>query len=326
MDDEHAANATRQTAETAARTENGVENRQNPPRRTRLHAGTRPAPMSSLPPAEPYAAERRVAEAAARAAADFIRRHAGTLTEQDLRHKTVHDLVTFVDEGAQRIILDHLAAAFPDDAVLAEESADGAAIPTAGRLWIVDPLDGTTNFTRGVPPYAVSVGLRVDAVATVGVVLDVSSGELFAATRGAGLTVDGEPARVSETDTLDAALLATGFPFRDYAYVDGYLASFERAIRATRGVRRHGAASVDLAWTAAGRFDGYFEAGIAPWDVAAGVVLVEAAGGRVSGLWDGADPVLSGGIVASNGRLHDALCRIAAPLGNAYRAVHATPD
>ena len=108
-------------------------------------------------------------------------------------------------------------------------------------------------------------------------------------------------------------------PFRDYGYVDGYLATFERAIRATRGVRRHGAAAVDLAWTAAGRFDGYLEASIAPWDVAAGIVLVEAAGGRVTGLWDGGDPVRSGGIVASNGRLHDAIARLGDPLAEAYR-------
>ena len=193
-------------------------------------------------------------------------------------------------------------------------------MPTAGRVWIVDPLDGTTNFTRGVPPYAVSIGLQVDAVGVVGVVLDVSSGELFAATRGEGLTLDGAPAQVSETALLDDALVATGFPFRDYGYVEGYLATFERAIRATRGVRRHGAAAVDLAWTAAGRFDGYLEAGIAPWDVAAGIVLVEAAGGRVTGLWDDADPVRSGGIVASNGHVHDALVRLGQPLGEAFRA------
>ena len=266
----------------------------------------------------PFETERRAAEAAAHAAADFIRSHAGRLGSDDVRTKTVHDLVTFVDEGAQRIILDHLARAFPDDAVLAEESPDEH-VPTEGRLWIVDPLDGTTNFLHGVPPYAVSVGLQVDAASAVGVVLEVSTGELFSAVVGEGLTVDGVPAHVSATETLGSALVATGFPFRDYGYVDGYLATFERAVRATRGVRRHGAAAIDLAWTAAGRFDGYFEAGIAPWDVAAGVVLVEAAGGRVSGLWDGADPVRSGGIVASNGRVHEALRRVADPLAKAFR-------
>ena len=266
----------------------------------------------------PFETERRVAQDAARAAADFIRSHAGQIGAADVRTKTVHDLVTFVDEGAQRIILERLGAAFPDDAVLAEESPDEH-VPTAGRLWIVDPLDGTTNFLHGVPPYAVSIGLQVDAQSAVGVVLDVSSGELFSAVAGEGLTVDGTEARVSTTETLGDALLATGFPFRDYGYVAGYLEVFERAIRATRGVRRHGAAAIDLAWTAAGRFDGYFEAGIAPWDVAAGVCLVEAAGGRVTGMWDGGDPVRTGAIVASNGRLHDEMMRVSEPLGAAYR-------
>ncbi len=268
----------------------------------------------------PFDAERRVAEAAARAAATFIRSHAGRLRADDVRAKGTHDLVTFVDEGSQRIVLAHLREAFPDDERIGEEGAeDVAARLGRGRVWIVDPLDGTTNFAHGVPPYAVSIGLRVEGQGAVGVVLDVASGELFSAARGAGLMVDGEPAQVSATDRLDDALLATGFPFRDYRYVEGYLRTFEAAIRSTRGVRRHGAAAVDLAWTAAGRFDGFFEAGLAPWDVAAGVVLVEAAGGRVAGLWDGADPVASGGLVAAGPRLFDALAEVVRPLGDAFR-------
>ena len=268
----------------------------------------------------PFRSERAAAEAAARAAADFIRPHAGGLDAADLRPKGTHDLVTFVDEEAQRIVARHLRQSFPDDDVLGEEGAeDVAARLRAPRVWIVDPLDGTTNFAHGVPPYAVSVGLRVGGEGVVGVVLDVASGELFSAARGDGLTVDGRPARVSETGRLADALVATGFPFRDYRYVAGYLESFEAAIRQTRGVRRHGAAAVDLAWTAAGRFDGFFEAGLAPWDVAAGVVLVEAAGGRVGGLWDGADPVASGGLVAAAPGVYDALAEIARPLGRAFR-------
>lgn len=267
-----------------------------------------------------YASERAAAEAAARTAAAFIAAHAGGLDGDAVRAKGTHDLVTFVDEGSQQIILDHLSRAFPDDEIIGEEGAeDVAARLDHGRVWIVDPLDGTTNFTHNVPPYAVSIGLRVDGRGAVGVVLDVSSGELFSAAAGEGLTVDGEPARVSETARLDDALLSTGFPFRDYRYVEGYLASFEAAIRSTRGVRRHGAAAVDLAWAAAGRTDGFFEAGLAPWDVAAGVVLVEAAGGRVAGLWDGADPVASGGLVASGPGVFGALQEIVRPLGEAFR-------
>ena len=270
----------------------------------------------------PFEPERRAAEAAARAAAAFVRSHAGGLARADLRAKGVHDLVTFVDEGSQRIVLDALRQSFPDDTLVGEEGADGTADLDRGRVWIVDPLDGTTNFAHNVPPYAVSVALRVDGVGAVGVVLEVASGELFSAARGAGLVVDGAPAGVSETVRLDDALVATGFPFRDYRWADGYLAAAEAVMRSTRGIRRHGAAAVDLAWTAAGRFDGYFEAGVAPWDVAAGVVLVEAAGGVVSGLWPGADPVTTGGLVAAAPGVADALRAAVAPLGEAYhRAV-----
>lgn len=267
-----------------------------------------------------YAAECRVAESAARDAAAFIRRHAGGLAADALRQKDTHDYVTFVDEGSQRIVLDALRQAFPRDVLVGEEG--DAAIPDLddGRVWIVDPLDGTTNFSHGVPPYAVSIGLRENGRGVVGVVLDVSSGECFVGSAGDGLTVDGHPATVSETTRLDDALIATGVPFRDYRYVDGYLKAFEAILRQTRGIRRHGAAAVDLAWTAAGRFDGFFEAGLAPWDVAAGVVLVEAAGGRVSGLWDGADPVTSGGLVAGPPAVQAALWEATRPLGRAYYA------
>ena len=280
----------------------------------------------------PFDRERAAAEAAAHAAAAFIREHAGGLDEDVVRAKGTHDLVTFVDEGAQRIIVNRLGEAFPDDTLLGEEGASEVQARLADpRVWIIDPLDGTTNFTRGVPPYAVSIGLRVGGEAAVGVVVDVTTGETYAATRGGGAEVDGRsgglrpgglrPARVAATERLDDAMISTGFPFRDYRYVDAYLETFEAAIRGTRGLRRHGSAAVDLAWVAAGRFDGFFEAGLAPWDVAAGVALVEAAGGRVAGLWPGADPVASGGLVAAAPGVFDALVEMAAPLGRAYRAV-----
>ncbi|MEO0557365.1 MAG: inositol monophosphatase family protein [Bacteroidota bacterium] len=267
-----------------------------------------------------YDSERTVAETAAQAAAAFIRQHAGQLAASDVRAKGTHDLVTVADEGAQRIILSHLEAAFPEDDLLGEETAPDDLKPVAGRRWIVDPIDGTTNFMHGVPPYAVSIGLQEDGVGVLGVVLEVTSGELFVGVRGAGLAVNGVPTAVSETRQLGDALIATGFPFRDYRYVEGYLATFERAIRATRGVRRPGAASIDLAWTAAGRFDGFFEAGLSPWDVAAGIVLVEAAGGCVTALPDSADPVYGGGLVASNGQVHAELLQVTEPLAAAYGA------
>jgi len=283
----------------------------------------RPSGPRSMTDSSAYARERATAEAAAREAGAFIRRHAGGIDPAAVRDKGHHDPVTFVDEEAQRLIAERLHAAFPGDGLLAEEGADEPAIaPTSeGRRWIVDPLDGTKNFSRGVPPYAVSIALQDGPALVLGVVLDVAHDELFSAVRGHGLTLDGRPVSVSETDALGASLIATGFPFRDYRYVRGYLEALEAFMRTTSGVRRPGAAAVDLAWVACGRCDGFFEAGLAPWDSAAGVVLVEEGGGRVSGLPDGADPVFSGGIVASNGRLHAAMMEAAAPLGAAYAAV-----
>ena len=267
----------------------------------------------------PYAAELRAARSAALAAADLIRDRARSFDRADARTKTTHDLVTEVDEAAQRLILGQLAEAFPADDLLGEEGAEDGHRPLAeGRRWIVDPLDGTTNFAHGIPPYAVSIALLEGGEPVVGVVAEVTSGETFCATRGGGTTVNGEPVSVSGTADLDRALLATGFPFRDYHYARGYLATFETLMRGTRGLRRHGSAAIDLAWTAAGRFDGFFEAGLAPWDVAAGVLLVREAGGRVTGIDGAADPVYSGGIVAAGPRLHGPLVEACGPLAEAF--------
>ena len=299
-------------------------------------------------PDTPYAAELDAALDAARDAAAFIAEHAGglgarhgaasnaetqtraaaetRLADGAVAAKSAHDLVTFVDLEAQRRILAVLRARFPDDAVLAEEdhdTADGPSAPSPGRVWIVDPLDGTTNFSHGVPPYAVSIAMQHDGRSVVAVVLDASSGETFTATRGGGAWLDAggtrRRLRVSETDTLAASLLATGFPFRDYRYVDGFLETFETLIRATRGLRRHGSAAIDLAWTAAGRFEAFFECGLAPWDVAAGVLLVEEAGGTVAPL-GGADAVFSGGLTAAAPGIDAALRAACAPLGRAFAA------
>ncbi|MEM1055467.1 MAG: inositol monophosphatase family protein [Bacteroidota bacterium] len=267
----------------------------------------------------PYEDELAVALGAARAAADLIHRRAASFDRRDARTKTTHDLVTDVDEAAQALIVAQLAEAFPEDAILAEEGGDAGVEPLAeGRRWIVDPLDGTTNFAHGVPPYAVSIALEEAGQIVVGVVEEVTSRETFAATRGGGLTVNGTPASVSAPLDLDAALVSTGFPFRDYSYAEGYLATFETLMRGTRGLRRHGSAAMDLAWTAAGRFDAFFEGGLAPWDVAAGVLLVEEGRGLVTGLDGAAHPVFSGGLVAAPQGLHGDLLSACQPLAEAF--------
>lgn len=262
-----------------------------------------------------------LARGAALDAAALIRERAARFDRRDARTKTTHDLVTDVDEAAQRLILDRIARARPDDQILAEEGGPESARPLAhGRRWIVDPLDGTTNFAHGVPPYAVSIALEEAGEIIVGVVAEVTSGETFCATRGGGTTVDGDRVQVSDTSDLDQALLATGFPFRDYRYARGYLTTFERLMRSTRGLRRHGSAAMDLAWTAAGRFDGFFEGGLAPWDVAAGVLLVQEAGGVVTGLDGHAHPVFSGGLVAAPAPVHAEVLAACAPLAEAFAA------
>lgn len=265
-------------------------------------------------------AARDQAVRAARAAGDLIRSEAGRIDGDSIRDKGVHDLVTHVDLAAQERILSVLRDAFPDFGVLAEEDADshGGGDPSEEFRWIVDPIDGTTNFAHGVPPYAVSIALQHATGIVVGVVYEVSRDELFDAVRGGGFRVAGRPARVSATRTLGDSLVTTGFPYRSYGHVDAYLGVLRTFMERTRGVRRPGSASVDLAYVAAGRFDGFFETGLMPWDVAAGSLLVTEAGGRVTDYAAAGDPVFGRQILASNGLVHAAMQEVLSPM----RAVH----
>jgi myo-inositol-1(or 4)-monophosphatase len=268
---------------------------------------------SSVPPhvsaPSPFAREAAFALAAAGEAAGLIAARAGT---GDVREKQRADLVTDVDEAAERLILDMVRDHFPDDAVVAEESAAAAVL--AGRRWVVDPVDGTTNFVHGHPFVAVSVALVDDQGPAVGVVHAPFLGEVFLAVRGGGAFLNGRPMRVSPEPELSRSLLATGFPFKSgKGDLDAYMLLVADAVRASRDVRRAGSAALDLAFTAAGRVGGFFEIGLAPWDVAAGMLLVTEAGGRVTA-WPGdTDPPLATGrILASNGLIHDALAELLA--------------
>ena len=262
----------------------------------------------------PYEQARDVAAEAALEAGHLIRTWAGRIS--DVREKGKHDLVTEIDEEAQRIILRRLKADFPDYDVLAEEGADLEALASAtqGYRWIIDPIDGTTNFLHGVPPYAVSIALQRGTEVVVGVVLDVARGELFTAVRGGGLYVNGVRAGVSAAATLKDSLLSTGFPYRSFGHVDAYLRAMRRFMHETQAIRRHGAASVDLAYVACGRFDGFFETGLWPWDVAAGLLLIEEGGGRVTDYRDAPNPVFSSQLLASNGQIHAAMLDVLEPM------------
>ena len=253
-----------------------------------------------------YTSELDVAVRAAREAGRLIQSRAGRIDGKEIRAKGKNDLVTEVDEEAQRTIIRVLEETFPGDDVLAEEEdkAEGDR-HTKGRRWIIDPIDGTTNFMHGVPPYAVSIGLQDGDEVVVGVVLDVSRDELFTAIRGGGVWVDGRPAAVSDTDVLSDSLITTGFPYRSMGHLEVYLQVLTDFMTRSRGVRRPGAAAIDLAYVAAGRFDGFFETGLKPWDVAAGLLLVEEAGGRVTDYKDRANPLFEEQVIASNGRIHN---------------------
>jgi len=222
-----------------------------------------------------------------------------------VRHKGAIDLVTEVDLASEHAIREVLARHTPGIEVLGEEGGGAAGCATR---WVVDPLDGTTNFVHGLPHFGPSVALQIDGVVQVGVVIDVSRGEEFSAARGGGARCNGRPLQVSTVARLHEALVATGFAYDRRERAGFYLARVERVLEACQGVRRAGAAALDLAWVAAGRLDAYWEYQLGPWDVAAGALLVEEAGGGVA--WMDA----AGGLAAeagdrpcplvSNGALH----------------------
>ena len=253
------------------------------------------------------ALERRVAIDAARAAGDLLRRE--LRGSRHIAYKgSPTNLVTEMDARAEALILDTLGRAFPDDAVLTEET--GSRSGRSGRRWIIDPLDGTTNYAHGVPIFAVSIALEVAGGVVLGVVYDPSQQELFVAERGQGAWLGDQRLRVSTAEVLDESLLVTGFPYNIRETPDTNLAEWAAFSVRVRAVRRLGSAVLDLAWLAAGRLEGYWELRVGPWDVAAGSLLVEEAGGRISDLTGGPLDLAAPAIVASNGRIHEAMLTV----------------
>lgn len=261
--------------------------------------------MSSQRPREASAeALLDVAVEAAREAAVFIGEHSRRLASLDWRLKGASDFVTEVDTGAEQRIRTCVESRVPGSAVLGEELTPGTS-PDAGITFIVDPLDGTTNFLHGYPAYAVSIGAVADGVLTAGAVLDVLHDELFTATRGGGAFRNGARIAVSFIQEPARALVGTGFPFKRLALLSAYQEQFARILSATSGVRRAGSAALDLCAVACGRLDAFWELQLAPWDMAAGMLIVREAGGRVT---DSAGRDIAPGhspVVASNALLHD---------------------
>ena len=263
-----------------------------------------------------YQPERRdlleIAVRAAREAAGVIRAAAPRARDIDWRSKGPADFVSEVDIAAEACILAIVTSELPGAAILAEESAaDTSPEQVAhGLAVVIDPLDGTTNFLHGYPEYAVSIGVLVDGEPVAAVVLDVPGDELFTATAGGGAFLNGTPIRVSTITDPQRALIGTGFPFKDPADIDPYQRQMSRVMAQVAGVRRPGAASIDLASVAAGRFDAFWENLLSPWDFAAGMLLVREAGGLVTAL-DGSHlrALAPGSVLAGNPHLHAWLAR-----------------
>ena len=223
--------------------------------------------------------------------------------------KSAIDLVTEVDVEVERMFRALVAERFPDHDVLAEEFGDSGARGARHR-WVFDPLDGTTNFAHGVPIFCASLALEIDGVAAVAAVYDPNRKELFTAEAGEGSWLNGERLAVSSNATVIESMLVTGFPYTVHQHADEFLAVFGKALKKARAVRRLGSAAIDICWIAAGRMDGFWEASLKPWDTAAAALILEEAGGTVTGM-DGKEWIPDQGhILATNGHIHDELLRI----------------
>jgi myo-inositol-1(or 4)-monophosphatase len=247
----------------------------------------------------------QLAERMARAAGQIQRERYETQLDVSTKSASI-DLVTEVDHACEALIVEALRRERPDDAVLAEEGS-GVDRPDAAWRWIVDPLDGTMNYAHGYPRFCVSIGVEHGGVPTLGVVYDPLLDELFSAMSGAGASLNGRALHVSTEDALERALLATGFAYDVHRSERDNIDHFAHFVKAARGIRRDGSAAIDLCYVAAGRFDGYWELKLHPWDIAAGNLIVEEAGGRISDFSGRPSPGSGREVVASNGHLHEAM-------------------
>jgi len=253
-----------------------------------------------------------VAVKAARRAGTIINRASLSNDGYQVTRKQHNDFVTEVDQAAEAAIIDTLKTAYPEHGFLAEETGEQAAANPGQTqyTWIIDPLDGTTNFIHGFPQYAISIALQVDGVITQAVVYDPNRDELFTATKGGGAYLNNKRLRVAGRTKMADCLIATGFPYRADQDVDTYIKMFKDMTTQCAGLRRPGAASLDLAYVAAGRVDGFFEQGLSPWDMAAGVLLITEAGGLV-GNYAGEEGYLkSGEIMAANPKIFGQMVQI----------------
>ena len=244
----------------------------------------------------------QVADVATQAGA-YLRKAQKNFDRNAVELKSLNALVSDVDRSAEKLIVTKLSHLLPEAGFLTEE---GTVQQDTRKeyLWVIDPLDGTTNFVHGLPIFSVSIALLKDSVPVLGIVYEIGMDECFSAFENGGAILNGLPISVTSSTNLKESLLATGFPYYDFSKLEGFQNTLAHFYQHTRGIRRIGTAAVDLAYTACGRFDGYFEYGLSPWDVAAGIVLVREAGGRVTDFENKNIPIASDSIIAANKSIH----------------------
>ena len=234
-------------------------------------------------------------------AGSFIMRELNRVSPADIKKKGFNDLVSYVDKASEKIIIKGLQKILPGSGILAEESGESA---KKEYTWVIDPLDGTTNFLHKLPCFAISIGLHKNDYPILGVVNELNHKECFSAIKGGGAKLNGKKISVSGQIKLQDALIATGFPYNDFKLQGEYLKLLHNLMQCTQGIRRIGSASVDLCYVACGRFEVFYEYGLKPWDVSAGTIIVEEAKGRVSDFYGARNPVFGKTIIASNAKLH----------------------
>lgn len=244
----------------------------------------------------------------------FIQKERGRFDIGKVEYKGSNDMVSYVDKAAEEIIVERLHKLLPEAGFITEEGTK----TTVGEVynWIIDPLDGTTNFIHDLPFYSVSIGLQQNSEIVLGVVYDVRNKECFYAMKGAGAFCNGERIQVSATETLEASLIATGFPYDGLGQSEAFLDILKSLTESSHGFRRLGSAALDLCYVACGRVEGYFQHNLKPYDVAGGLIIVQEAGGKVSDFSDGNDYIFGGEMVASNGWIHDELLKEAKKLSS----------
>ena len=246
--------------------------------------------------------------AIAKNAGAFIRTEASSFDRRKIEHKGLNDMVSYVDKQAEIMIVEGLQKLMPDSGFITEEGT--VQEKHAVYNWVIDPLDGTTNFIHGVPVFCVSIGLVERDEAVLGVVYEINKDECFYATKNNGAFLNDKPISVTDIPELAGSLMVTGYPYTDFGRLPDYLQMLGDFMGKSHGVRRLGSAAADLAYVACGRFEGFFEYNLKPWDVAAGVVIVREAGGRVTNFRGEGDPIFGKELLATNTLIHDETSRL----------------